>query len=30
MMRIIEAAGFTLASRQQTIAWSSDVFVKAS
>jgi hypothetical protein len=30
MMGIIEAAGFTLASRQQTIAWSSDVFVKAS
>jgi hypothetical protein len=30
MMRIIEAAGFQLASRQLTMAWSSDVFVKSS
>jgi hypothetical protein len=30
MMRIIEGAGFKLASRQRTIAWSSDVFVKSS
>ncbi|HEX2340926.1 MAG TPA: class I SAM-dependent methyltransferase [Vicinamibacterales bacterium] len=29
MMRIIEVAGFKLASRHQTIAWSSDVFVKS-
>jgi len=30
MMRIIERAGFQLASRQLTMAWSSDVFVKWS
>ena len=30
MMRIIEGAGFELASRQLTMAWSSDVFVKSS
>lgn len=30
MMRIIEGAGFQLASRQLTMAWSSDVFVKSS
>jgi hypothetical protein len=30
MMRIIEVAGFQLASRQLTMAWSSDVFVKSS
>ena len=29
MMRIIERAGFELASRQLTTAWSSDVFVKS-
>ena len=28
--RIIESAGFTLASRHRTLAWSSDVFVKRS
>jgi tRNA1(Val) A37 N6-methylase TrmN6 len=30
MMRIIEQAGFRLASRRRTLAWSSDVFVKRS
>ena len=30
MMRIIEAAGFRLASRRRTPAWSSDVFVSTS
>jgi hypothetical protein len=30
MMRIIEGAGFELVSRQLTMAWSSDVFVKSS
>jgi hypothetical protein len=29
MMRIIERAGFRLASRRRTPAWSSDVFVKS-
>ena len=29
MMRIIEDAGFRLASRGRTPAWSCDVFVKA-
>ena len=28
MMRIIERAGFRLASRRRTLAWSCDVFVK--
>jgi ribosomal protein L11 methylase PrmA len=28
MMRIIEGAGFTLARRERTPAWSADVFVK--
>ena len=28
MMRMIERAGFTLASRRRTLSWSSDVFVK--
>lgn len=30
MMRIVERAGFELASRRRTPAWSSDVFVKRS
>jgi len=30
MMRIIEGAGFTLARRERTSAWSADVFVKAT
>jgi 16S rRNA G966 N2-methylase RsmD len=30
MMRMIEHAGFTLASRRRTLSWSSDVFVKPS
>jgi hypothetical protein len=30
MIRIIEEAGFELASRQLTMTWSSDVFVKSS
>ena len=30
MMRIVEQAGFELASRRRTLAWSSDVFVKRS
>ena len=29
MLRIIEAAGFSLASRARTPAWSADVFVKS-
>jgi hypothetical protein len=29
MMRIIEAAGFTLAKREHTPAWSADVFVRS-
>lgn len=29
MMRIIQGAGFRLASRSRTLAWSCDVFVKA-
>ena len=28
MTRMIERAGFTLASRRFTLSWSSDVFVK--
>ena len=30
MTRMIERAGFTLASRRRTLSWSSDVFVKPS
>jgi ubiquinone/menaquinone biosynthesis C-methylase UbiE len=30
MTRIIERAGFTLASRRRTLSWSADVFVKDS
>jgi len=30
MERLIERAGFALASRRQTVAWSADVFVKRS
>jgi SAM-dependent methyltransferase len=30
MQRIVEGSGFTLASRQRTLTWSADVFVKAS
>jgi magnesium-protoporphyrin O-methyltransferase len=28
MVRLIEGAGFTLASRRRTLSWSSDVFVR--
>jgi SAM-dependent methyltransferase len=30
MQRIVEAAGFRLASRRDTLTWSADVFVKAA